>query len=261
MKVLIAGNSQAGCLKKAFDKTCKNRFVAISTADWIVVPGGNGPYLRIENNKIKITAFDSRFPPRTSPNNDILANDINYYDSIIISALGYVDGGFYYDNKIATDTFFPISSIERNNSNPNEYPISENCFKDVAMNKLSMHPGFSFYNQLREFYKGTIFVQPFPMLSSKVKDRDDWHLAKLYKDPIAATHILLDMKDKHLRNICNHKNTILLPYPNQSWRLAGFTPSEYILESDYLHPNERYGELILVQIEELLQTSQQTDFK
>lgn len=252
MKILIVGNSQSGCLKKALDASSANQFPLTEKADWIVTPGGTGPYLEIRDNKLVVTRSDPRFPPRFTPNSDILNIDINSYSAVVICALGYIDGGFYYYNTISADNNFPIASFARKIICDNEYPISECCFKDVAMNQLSMQPGFIFFDQLKKIYKGKIFVQPFPLLSSKIQTHENWHLAKIYEDPIPVNHFLLDLKDQYLKNLCEDNNVYLLPYPDYSWRSLGFTPSEFILDSDYLHPNNLYGKLVLTQIEKLI---------
>ena len=145
-----------------------------------------------------------------------------------------------------------MSSVKRLKNTDDEYPISESCFKDVAKNRLLRQSGFVFVNQLRRLYSGKIIVQPFPMLSSNIKSRDDWHLAKIYADPIAVSHILLEVKDRFLEEICDDSNSYLLPYPDKLWRKDGFTPSQFMNESDYLHPNNLYGELVLMQMEQLL---------
>lgn len=257
MNILIIGNSQAGCLKKALDHSSESMFPTLKIADWIVTPGGTGPYLEIKDNKLVVTRSDPRFPPRFTPSSDILDIDINQYSAIVICALGYIDGGFYYYNPISADKYFPISSFAHNIVCENQYPISQSCFKDVAKNRLSMQPGFMFFDELKRLYKGKIFVQPFPMLSSKIKTHENWHLAKIYEDPIPVNHFLLDLKDKFLNDICDYENIYLLPYPDESWRTSGFTPSEFILDSDYLHPNNLYGSLVLTQFEKLIDSMNQ----
>ena len=252
MKILVVGNSQAGCLKMALDHAEEREFPAMKTADWIVIPGGTGPNLRIKDNQFNITHFDPRYPPRYSPNKDILSSHINDYDLIIISALGYIDGGFFYNNKIASDALCPLSIFRRKAPNEHEYPLSESCFREVAINRLSMQPGFLVDNQLRIVYAGIILVQPFPMLSSDIEFHEGWHLAHVYKNPKKVNHFLLDLKDNYLQSICNEKNTYLLPYPNKLWRSTGFTPSKFMQESDYLHPKKSYGEAVLSQLETFL---------
>lgn len=252
MKILVVGNSQAGCLKKALDHAEEREFSAMKTADWIVIPGGTGPNLSIEDNQFKIKSFDPRFPPRYSPNKEILSSDINDYDLIIISALGYIDGGFFYSNKIANDPINPLSSFKRKARKEYEFPLSKSCFREVMINRLGMQPGFLFYNQLKTVYTGKILVQPFPMLSSDIEFHEGWHLAHIYKNPKEVNCFLLDLKDDYLRSICNTKNTYLLPYPNKSWRLDGFTPSNFVAESDYLHPKQAYGEAVLLQLESFI---------
>ncbi|MFN3628236.1 MAG: hypothetical protein ACK4S3_10220, partial [Parvibaculum sp.] len=91
MRLLVVGNSQAGVLKQAHDIDPK---VLGVSPFFYVVPGGTGPYLRVENDRLVVTMSIDAFPPRIDPPE---ANaPLSSFDAIVVSALGYADGGFQF---------------------------------------------------------------------------------------------------------------------------------------------------------------------
>ena len=253
MNILIAGNSQAGCLKRALDSSSEDRYLRLQNADWLVVPGGYGPNLKLNCDQIEVTSFDPRFPPRYHPSIQMMENSVNHYDVIVVSALGYTDGGFFYDNPITSDVSVHHASLRLRKKIINSVPISRACFYEIASNKFCPGmPGFNFLRQLRSVFRGKVIVQPFPLLSEQIRDRTDWSLAKIYDNPDAANKLMLNIKDEFLANICSELQCTLLPYPSLEWRSIGFTPAEYIKPSDCLHPTDSYGALVLAQIENIL---------
>ena len=253
MKILIVGNSQSGCLKKALDASISNQFPLTEKADWIVIPGGTGPYASIQNGKVKINTEDPKSPPRFHPDMNILKKDIASYDVIFISALGYVDGGFYYYNDISADEKYPMASVNHKKT-IRSYPLSEACYRDIVFNKLDKQAGMIFFNRLKKCVKAKILIQPFPLLSAAIMGNKEWYLNKIYNDKLSANKEIIKFKQLYLERICNQNNTYLLPYPREEWEQKGFSPEEY-MTGDMLHPNEKYGELVLTQFENFLNYS------
>jgi hypothetical protein len=250
MKILITGNSQAGCLKRALDSSSEDQYPSLKKADWIVVPGGWGPSLKLNNERIEIHNFDPRHPPRYHPSESILNTLVGEYDLIVVSALGYIDGGFKYLNPISTIANISPAGLEVRDDSIAPVPVSGSCFYEIAAAKFCPGMvGFNFLRQLRNSFGGKIIVQPFPLLSEEILNRDDWHLARIYKDPVAANQFMLKIKDDFLSSICSELSCCLLSYPNSQWREAGFSPREYIHAYDCHHPTDSYGALILAQLE------------
>jgi hypothetical protein len=182
-----------------------------------------------------------------------LGNSVNEYDLIVVSALGYIDGGFYYSNPISTLTNIAPAGLEVCNKSANPALVSKNCFYQIAAAMFCPGMiGFRFVRQLRDVYGGDILVQPFPMLSEDILNREDWHLTKIYKNTFAANKFMLKIKDEFLLNFCAELHCSLLPYPDSKWRDIGFTPREYMSDHDCLHPTNSYGALVLAQIEDQL---------
>lgn len=250
MKILITGNSQAGCLKRALDSSSDDKYPILKNADWIVVPGGLGPNLKLNKDLIEVDSFNPKLPPRFHPSALVLNSSVSEYDVIVISALGYIDGGFQYMNPISTISNMSPMGLQVRDKSVEPIPVSRTCFYEIAAAKFSTGMiGFRFLRQLRDAFSGKIIVQPFPLLSEEIISRDDWHLARIYENPVAANEFMLKIKDDFLSSICSELSCYLLPYPNPQWREVGLTPREYTHSPDCLHLTDSYGALILAQLE------------
>ena len=250
MKILIAGNSQAACLKNALDSSCDDEYTLLKNANWIVIAGGKGPNLKLNKDLIEVESFNPRFPPRFHPSELVLNSSVSEYDVIVISALGFIDGGYLWENPISTISNISPVGLEVRDKDVEPIPVSRSCFYEIAAAMFSPGMvGFRFLRQLRDTFGGKIIVQPFPLLSEEIISRDDWHLAKIYENPVAANEFMLKIKDDYLSNICSELSCDLLPYPNPQWREVGFTAREYSNAPDCVHPTDSYGAMVLAQLE------------
>ena len=255
MKILFTGNSQAGCLGRALASSGRSQYPNLKSADWIVVSGGGGPYLKLDGDRIKVVSFNPQYPPRFNPSASILSRSIHEYDVIIISALGYIDGGFKHKNRISTLTSVVPACLDLREDISGAVPVTRSCFEEIAFNKWYRDPGmigFRFLRELKRVFSGKIIVQPFPLLSEAILGNDDWYLNKIYKCKESANEFMLKIKDNMLSDSCSGLNCFLLEYPDSRWRETGFTPKEYMLDHDCMHPTRDYGELVLSQIERQL---------
>lgn len=250
MKVLIVGNSQASCLKTAHDL---HPGILGSVADiyFYVVPGGHGPAFSIENDCLNVPkgTFNPDFPPRVYPESTVTTL-LSEYNAIVISALGYVDGGFVFNNPIVRQGVVHDFSPKENGIT--NRPLSRRCYNQLVHSALTAQQGFQFLVRLRKHYSKKIILQPFPMISIAIRHHSDWPLNQLYEDSQAAHEFFSESRDVFLRKICTDLSVDLLPYPREEWLNDHFTPTEFMNTKDGLHPNEVYGKMVNEQIAKIL---------
>lgn len=245
MRILFLGNSQLGCLKGAFDEddTVLNKHEVY----WYVTVGGDGPYLYIEGNKLKIIedAINPEYPPRASPECSA-SIPVDYYDVVVISALGYVDGGYCCRSPAQREGLL-FSCKPKANDISDRY-LSEECYRSIIMNCLRMQPGFVFLSNIRKFFSGQVIVQPFPMISSSIKEHPGWPLNMMYDDPVGAHKFFSEIRNDFVAQACEEARAKLLPYPSIACEDGLFTKAEMMAAPDVLHPIPSYGRLVLQQI-------------
>ncbi len=241
MKVLIAGNSQASPLMLALRGNLFPRDSGLVLA-FNVTPGGTGPHFGIENGKLKVLDHSGPYAPHVSPA-DVADMRISDFDAIVVSALGFVDGGFAYPSTLVSRTvvaeFGPKPAL-------GDVPmISQSCFRDILSTALESHPGFRFLRLLQQGYTGRILVQPFPYLSDVMIDRADWRIRRQYEDALGFHEYLNGTRDNFLERLCTTTLVELLPRPQLEARAPFFAPAAIMSERDGLHPKPEYGALVL----------------
>ncbi len=249
MKILIAGNSQAGALKLAHDAK-PDLLSEIGSLYFFVIPGGHGPYLTVKSDRLVVEMAIKDSPPYAAPA-ETPDMPISEFDAIVISALGYVDGGFRFDNPItrlaALAEFEPIGDAAFDEL------ISDRCYREMIQQSLREQHGFRFAKALRENFTGRIIVQPFPYSSVEMLSHDDWGLRKRYRNFVDAHKFFAVEKDIALETISQELRFELLDYPSDDWREERLTPTRLMRSSDCLHPTPEYGEMVLRQIRVRLQ--------
>lgn len=245
MKILIAGNSQASCLKLAIDQDIS--LTKGHEVHFFVFPGAYGPYFDIVDGKLKIQSWGvlPKFPPKSYPES-VENTPIDNYDCIAVSALGYIDGGYLYQHaalvagllhrfKIKTD----IEGVPL---------ISEPCAREIVHSVLAQQAGFKFLDRLRKNYQKTIVVQPFPRVSTVMESHQEWVFNRFYNDPLAACQFFNAIRDQFFAEACATANAIALPYPSCVAEGDLFTPAALMRPADGLHPTAIYGAAVMQQI-------------
>jgi hypothetical protein len=249
VKVLFVGNSQLGCLKLALDETPD--LLQGHEVHFQVFPGGEGPSFEMESGKLVPIkeAINPNFPPRVSPEE---ARDLplDAYDAIVVSALGYVDGGFYYKNPATLQGQLHGYGPKKNELS--NRPLSAACYRSLISGCLLSQHGFKFLSRLRENFGSRIIVQPFPLMSEIVKDHPDWPLNKMYEDPLGAHRFITQTRDEVLAAACDSASALLLAHPDENWKDRLFTPRELMGKGDGLHPLPAYGQKVLRQVAQVL---------
>ena len=248
MKILVAGNSQAGALKMAYDAH-PEILGAVGQLYFFVIPGGHGPYLNVKNDRLVVEMIVKDSPPYAAPA-ETPGMAVSEFDAVVISALGYVDGGFRFDNPItrlaALAEFEPIGDAAADEL------VSDRCYREMIRQSLRGQHGFRFAKALRENYAGRIVVQPFPYSSAEMLSHEDWGLRKRYRNYLEAHRFFAIEKDLALQKISEELRFELLDYPSAEWGQDFLTPQHLMRGSDCLHPTPEYGEKVLRQIRDRL---------
>jgi hypothetical protein len=235
VRVLIVGNSQAGVLKSAHDA---NPGILGVDPFFFVVPGGTGPYMRAEDDRMIVTGTIEGFPPRINPPE--ADSPLSTFDAVVVSALGYADGGWRYQNPITTSAFVPDFSPKATGE-----LASPAAFRQIVYGGLQKQLGFVFLDSLRATYRGPIILQPFPRLSERLPEREDWQLRRDYDNFLEMHHLIERARCDFLSAKAKELDIVLLPFPFEDpW----WTPATMMRDDDMVHVNVKYGSLVLEQI-------------
>lgn len=246
MKVLIAGNSQASALFRSSRNTSLSAEVQFY---FYVIPGGGGPHFSIEDGYLQALNFNKQYPPYMHPpGTDKIP--LAEFDAVVISALGYIDGGFLYRNPIATQGL--LSEFGPKQNSHVSALISRSCLREVVREGLERQAGFQFLRNLSTRYDGIVMVQPFPYLSEFVRSHEEWKLRELYDDYVGFSKFLSGIRDDVVADICAQCGADFLGYPDPTIPLEGFTPRHMMRDNDGLHPEGVYGAEVVRQIVERL---------
>lgn len=240
MKVLIAGNSQVGPLKVAHSAGSYDPSSGI-VFEFYAVPGALGPSFDICDDRLKPIKFNAEYPPYATP--AAKETPLSTYDAVVVSALGYVDGGFAYWNDISLQSV--VAEFKPHRVTATSPLVAQSCFKEILAFGLERHEGVQFLRKLSKSYSGRILVQPFPYASDALIDHAGWHVRSRYVDVLGFNRFLNDARDEIIQSICDETGAKMLPRPMLSAREAAFTPAHLMSERDCLHPTEEYGAHVL----------------
>lgn len=241
MRLLIVGNSQAGVLKEAH--SASSDLLELEPY-FYVVPGGTGPYLRVHNDRLLVTMSIENFPPRIEPEG--ADAPLSSFDAIVVSALGYADGGFRFQNPITAAANVPdFRPFESRNL------VSASAFAQIVNAGLGGQRGFLFLESLRASYSGPIILQPFPRPSAALQDHPNWGLKCQYSDFVGMHRLIERARTDYLGLRARQLDLSLLPFPfdDPLW-----TPSEFMRSGDLIHAGPAYGAIVLSQISAVLRT-------
>ena len=245
MKILFLGNSQLACLKATFDDD-PSHFDGHEVS-WLVTVGGSGPFLQIEGGSFKVMegSLHPDYPARAFPA-EAAHLPAEHYDAIVVSALGYVDGGFRHKTPAQrSGLLYPYKP--KQNSVTDRH-LSVECYRRLVLNCMQEQPGFALLAGLRTTFSGRLIVQPFPMISAFIKEHPEWPLNLMYEDPLGAHRFFSDIRDAFVARACAEAGAELLAYPDAACEDGLFTRAEFMAAPDVLHPRKEYGRLVFRQI-------------
>jgi hypothetical protein len=239
MRLLIVGNSQAGVLKTAHDA---NPSILGFDPFFYVVPGGTGPYMKAENDRMIVTGTIEGYPPRIHPPE--ADSPLSTFDAVVVSALGYADGGWRYQNPITSSAFVPDFGPTAMGE-----LASPAAFRLIVHGGLQQQLGFLFLDSLRATYSGPIIIHPFPRLCERLQHREDWQLRRDYTDYLGMHRLIERARCEFLTSKSEALNATLLPFPfDDPW----WTPADMMRDDDMVHVNAKYGTLVLQQVADAL---------
>lgn len=242
MKILVTGNSQAAALRKAVRETGPVNGMRLS---FFVTPGGTGPYFTIKpDGRLEENSPSVKNKPFADPagTEDI---PVSQYDAIVISALGYVDGAVKFRGPFSEGPF--VADFSPIDVSAGEDLVSKACFREVHRATV-LGAAFQFAADLRKHFSGPIIVQPMPYPSAESRDAATWATRQRYRDTAGFHTFLTSITDALLAEFCATHTLTLLPRPVETIIDGPFTSMNYMREQDGVHPNDRYGRLVLEQI-------------
>ncbi|MCC6305350.1 MAG: hypothetical protein IT545_09155 [Rhodobacteraceae bacterium] len=247
MRVLVCGNSQAGALFRAVNAGPAGAEV---WPHFFVIPGGDGPALRIRPDLgLEVTHSNPRFPPYHAPA-ATAGTRLSDYDAIVVSALGWVDGGFMYENPITRQG--AVAEFGPRPGEPFGPLISQATQLAVLRQGLAVQPGVVFLRALARVFRGPVLVQPFPYPSEEMKERTDWQIREWYRDFLGMHRFLQAARDAEIARLCAECGATLLAHADPAWSADCFSPRAFIAGGDGLHPTAAFGALVLGQIRRAL---------
>jgi hypothetical protein len=211
---------------------------------FFVSPGGTGPYFDVQDDRLEVLPWsvNDKAPPRQHPagTSDI---PLSSFEAVVVCALGYVDGGFAFANPMIRQgvlhRFRPLKPVDVPSL------VSTPVMTSVVHHMLGQHPGMRFLAKLRMGYAGPILVAPFPYLSEDIKTHEGWTLGQMYEDAAGANEFFAATRDQYLRAECARLGATLLSRPAEAVVQGCFSSSSYMTSTDMVHPNHRYGRLVL----------------
>ncbi|MFV1874456.1 hypothetical protein [Nioella sp.] len=248
MKVLVIGNSQSAALKRAHEPRAENLRAKGFDCHFYVILGGSGPDFLIEDDRLVPGKIVKTHPPFMSPagTNEI---PLKEFDALLISALGYFDGGFRHKNLITRAGV--LADCRPRGEALKRPPVSHPCMAEIMAAALERQNGIRTLRRICETYVGPVFVQRWPHLSEAILDHQDWGLRLWYEAPAKAYRILAELRDSAMEEIANDIGARLLDYPDFD-HPRGFSPRGMMRDSDYLHQSDAYADLIIDQLCERL---------
>ena len=242
--LLVAGNSQAGALRNAINQPTPGGIAGVEVS-FCFAAGGFGPNIQLIDGCPHVVPDSEKFPSQYFPDT-AASRPISTYDVIVISALGYVDGGYAHLNSIVAQgcpwRYDPAETAQL---------VSEACWRATVRHMLAGHFGSAFARSLRAHFAGLIIVQAFPPLSELVKAHEHWRLRAVTRDPVALALALRDIQQAHLEDLCRDIGASLLSPPTEALTADGFL-KERFSKPDFIHCKPEFGQLVWDQIRDQL---------
>lgn len=243
-EVLVLGNSQTRPLRRSYEIRVDEIRAAQVRLSFYVIPGGMGPDFTITETGVAHGRFNPKYPPYMVPPG-LHSKPLADFDAIVISALGFVDGGYAFKNQIpmsgAVHEFGPRGPAR-------QVPlVSDRCFWDMVQDGLDLHPGMQTLRALCKAYRGPVYVQPFPDISDAMLTHEGWGLRRWYHDPLGMHLMLTQARDAYLSDLAKETGARLLPRAVDTTEQR-MTPQAWMRKSDGVHMSATHGSLVLDQI-------------
>ena len=236
-KICVIGNSHVGTLKKGYDSLEKKTYVAHFWA----IPGGGGPRISIEENKIlarekdwnKIQTDIEPFPGTTL--------DILDYDAILLSGVGMPP--IRNDREMIHNHYLAAGFIDGKVHGVRQV-LSKTVFSQLI--SFTFHKRSSFQNieKIESIFKKKIFIQLTPLPTSNVVNRPDFDLHDYGHNLGRFLFWYYNQQCLVIEESFRNKNISLVKYPADLVE-NGFTPVGYQNYNDAWHMNDKFGALFM----------------
>lgn len=245
MKLCVIGNSHAAALRSAL---AADGSAAGAHVDFFVMPGGSGPHLHAEANRLfpAPSQKEKTFATIAGAVSDGL--DLGVFDAVLLSAAGLPshrngDPGHIL-NQLA------LASLVQGQTT-NRQPVSEHVMASAMTSVLQASPNFEAIRLVRSVFAGQVIIQVCPMptraiAAYKVEGERGSDLASQYGDRVWSFLSWYYRQQISIIRACAETIGAQVVSPNDSFLEAGQTPSKYGTPDPW-HMNTAYGRLVLHQ--------------
>lgn len=245
MKLCVIGNSHAAALRSAL---AVDDSAAGAHIDFFVMPGGTGPHLHAEANRLfpAPSKKDKTFTTIPGAASDGL--DLANVDAVLISAAGLPshrngDPGHIL-NQLA------LASLVQNQTTTRQ-PVSEAVMASAMESALNTSPNFEAIRLVRSVFAGRLIIQVCPLptraiAAYKVEGERGSDLAAQYGDRVWQFLHWYYRQQVSIIRACAETLGAHIITPDDSFFEAGQTPSKYGTPDPW-HMNTAYGRLVLKQ--------------
>lgn len=243
MKILVVGNSNVGTLVRAYSSVQNDKGHEFC---FFSVPGGTGPALRFRENVLElIPGSEHAVHKAYSFPAGGFNGEYKKYDVIVVSALGYICGGYSYDYSIMTRNYTILDEVIEG-FHTRFVSLDEQKF--LFYKFLERQSGFRFLRDLLQSdYSGKIIIQKFPRLSEACINNSSWKPSLRIKNIDVMYSRYLNWLDEYIAGYSKYGHFKLLDDPVIDYVNGVFTPIG-LMESDGAHANLIYGKIIFEQI-------------
>lgn len=243
MKILVVGNSNVGTLVRAYSGIQNDKGHEFC---FFSVPGGTGPALRFRDSVLElIPGSEHAVHKAYSFPSGCFDGEYKKYDAIIISALGYICGGFSYDYSIMTRNYTILDEVV-DGFCPRFVSLEEQKF--LFYKFLDRQSGFHFLRDLLQSdYSGKVILQKFPRLSAACINNNNWKPSLRIKNIDAMYSRYLKWLDEYIGEYSRYGQFTLLDDPLVDYVNGVYTPIS-LMEADGAHANSAFGKIIFDQI-------------
>jgi hypothetical protein len=245
MNILFLGNSLLVNIYLAYQEN-NSIFGAGAKCSFGIDIGGWAPGFKLIDDKLIPSEREdkSKYPDIFYPD-DLLNTDLNAFDAIVVVALGSIGGGLeeLMSGYVST-TVGKVCNFKPKNTEISLPSLAEQEFIDMFNNYLGAQDGIKLLDLIAKFTSKKIIVEQ-PFHSIKIIEHPNWSLNKIYTDPVAAYKWITKLRNDFLSKKCVDLDLVLV---SSLFGNIGFTPFEYINNSDLFHPNENYSKLLIHEI-------------
>jgi hypothetical protein len=247
MKTAVIGNSHTLAIKGALSKPSR----ILGDVDFYFIPGAWEILER--NNGKKNNTLLANSPKKEADPGISLAD----YDKFVIAACGWwaarnenIDSGNHPLAHMACASW----QCESHRAPAGVSLVSEDVFRHAVEGWIRDQPVIQLATHISNCYQGQMILQPWPAPNVELITDANWVLNRWYglKGPIAwfdyfkAQHMAIKALTKEMRG-----SPMLLEYPLPGPILNGFMAGDWC-DPDPFHANEKYGDLIVKQVIDVL---------